>query len=245
MADVQTADAGAHGSESAGGSKPFRVFLTEDEFNAHAAGIRAAAERKAKAVLPDERAKLDAIEGELAQAKLRDAEREKNYQEATALREKSAAEKVAKAELAATKLKGVLVRNVEAQVKALASAHGAYDPEDVVVRVMPRVSVDEDGTVHVSDAPGGTVQDGLSLDTAIADLLASKPHLAATTGSGRGAGARGGASVNGAASGSPAVREAQAKFEAAKQRLAENPRDNAALAAAAAAAQQVKLAQTK
>jgi len=245
MPDTTTAEAGAHGSDGAGGSKPFRVFLTEDEFNAHAAGIRAAAERKAKAVPPDERAAIEAIKDELAQAKLRDAEREKNYQEATALREKSAADKIAKAEAAAGKLKTVLVRNVEAQVKALASAHGAYDAEDVVVRVMPRVTVEEDGTVHVSDAPGGPVQDGLSLEAAITDLLASKPHLMTPTGSGRGAGARGGASVNGAMTGSPAVREAQAGYEAALKRQAENPRDNAASAAVIVAQRKLTLAQAK
>ena len=240
-----TADAGAHGSESAGGSKPFKVFMTEEDFNSHAAGIRAAAERKAKAIPPDERAKLESIQEELAQAKFRDAEREKNYQEATALREKSAAEKVAKAEAAAARLKGVLQRSVQEQLKSLAAAHGAYDPEDVVVRIMPRITVDDEGQVHVSDAPGGTVQDGVSLESVVSDLLASKPHLAKPAGSGAGAGSRGGASVTGAVSANPAVREAQAKYDEALKAAGAAPQSSDLMAAVLTAKAALKQAQAK
>jgi hypothetical protein len=240
-----TADAGAHGSESAGGNKPFKVFQTQEEFDNHAAGIRAAAERKAKAMPPDERAKFESIQEELAQAKLRDAEREKNYQEALALREKAAADKIARAEGKAAKLTTVLQRSVQEQLKSLAVAHGAYDPEDVVVRVMPWVTIDDDGQVHVSDAPGGTVQDGVSLESVVADLLASKPHLAKPAGSGAGAGSRGGASVNAPASGNPAMREAQARYDEALKAAAAAPQSSDAMAAVLTAKAALKQAQAK
>ena len=64
MADT-TDESGATGAASGGAAKPFRIFTTEDEFNAHAAKIRHEAERKARTVTADERATMDAMTAEL------------------------------------------------------------------------------------------------------------------------------------------------------------------------------------
>jgi hypothetical protein len=238
-----TADAGAHGSDDAGGTKPFRVFQTQAEFDAHSAGIRQAAERKAKSVTPDERAKLDALEAELATHKQRDLEAAGNYEQAKAAIEKAAQDRIAKETARAQKLADRLRANVQAQVAAFASAHGAYDPEDVVVRVMPRVSVDDDGAVHVLDAPGGAVQTDLSLEQAVTALLADKAHLAKPSGNGTSAGARGSASST--VSGSPAERAARATYDEAVKAAAANPTNQGVLAAVLAAKAGLKQASAK
>ncbi len=246
MADQTPGDPGAHGSDNAGGSKPFKVFATQEEFDAHAAGIRAAAERKAKpAVAPDQLAKLEALENELAAHKQRDLEAAGNYEQAKAALQKDAEAKVAKAkdqlDRATAALRHYLV---DASLKSIAEAKGAYNPADVVAHLKDRIALGDDFGVRVYDAPGGAVQDGVSLDDAVLALLKDNPHLAKATGLGSGAGASGGKSV-GQASGSPAAREAQAKYDAAKQKVAENPRDPAASAALLAAQQQLTLARAK
>jgi hypothetical protein len=244
MADQTPGDPGAHGGENAGGTKPFRVFATEDEFNAHAAGIRAAAERKVKAVLPDERAKLDALEAELAQHKQRDLEAQGNYEQAKAAIQKAAEDRIAKEQAAREKAIAALRKHlVDAQLRALAEAKGAYNPLDVVAHLKDCITLDEDFNVRVSDAPGGTVQDGVSLEQAVVTLLKNNPHLARATGSGSGSGASGGKSVSGAMSGSPAVREAQARYEEAVKRVAAHPQNAEAAAALMTAKAALKQAQ--
>jgi hypothetical protein len=236
MADAVTAEAGAHGSEIAGGSKPFRIFLTEDEFNSHAAGIRAAAERKAKQVTPDERAKLDALEAELAGHKQRDLEAQGNYEQAKAAIQKAAEDRIAKEQATREKATQALRKHlVDAQLRALAEAKGAYNPLDVVAHLKDRIGLDDEFEVRVYDAPGGKVQDGVSLEAAVVDLLKANPHLAKATGMGSGAGAGGGKSVQSAMSGSPAVREAQAKYDEAMKAAQANPQSSALTGAVLAA----------
>ena len=225
-------ESGGTGTGTPGGAaQPFRVFATEDEFNAHAAKIRHEAERKARGLASDERAKLDELNAELEQRRQRDLEAAGNYDKAKQALEAAAKERIDKAQAAADKARAALQAHiVEKELRALALAHGAYDPEDVIARLAPRVALDEDFQVRVSDAPGGPVQDGLTMEQAVADLLKSKPHLAKAAGTGTGAGARGGASMGGTFSGSPSQREAQQHVEAAMARVREKPGDGAAAA---------------
>lgn len=240
MADT-TDESGATGAASGGAAKPFRIFTTEDEFNAHAAKIRHEAERKARGVTSDERAKLEAIEAELESRKVADLERERNYTEAMTLREKQASEKVSKAEASAQKARAAMQAHiVDKELRALALAHGAYDPEDIIARLAPRVALDDDYQVRVYDAPGGTVQTDTSMEQAVIELLKSKPHLAKAAGSGTSAGARGGASLGSSFSGTPSQREAQARVEAAKAKVQQNPNDHTAVAEFIRAQQSLK-----
>lgn len=243
MADEKPGDPGAHGSEKAGGTVPFKVFATEEEFNAHAAGIRAAAERKAKVIGADV-AKLEQMETELEERRRRDLEAQGHYEKAKEALQKSADERVAKEQARAEKAVAALRRHlVDAQLRAVAEAKGAYNPMDVVAHLKDRIGLDEDFNVRVSDAPGGAVQDGVSLEAAVVALLKENPHLAKATALGTGAGAGGGKSVSSALAGSPAVREAQARYDAALQAAAANPANAALIDAVMAAKRALKAAQ--
>ena len=83
--------------------------------------------------------------------------------------------------------------------------------------------------VRGTDAEGA-VQDGVTMEQAVIDLLKSKPHLAKATGGGKGSGAAGGASLAGGFTGSPSQREAQEKLAAAATRVKDNPNDHGAVA---------------
>ena len=233
MADDNRTDAGAHGSDNAGGSKPFKVFATQEEFDAHAAGIRAAAERTAKkAVSGDERAKMEALEAELAERKQRDLEAQGNYEQAKAAIQKAAEAAVIKERETREKAVAALRAHlVDAQLKALAEAKGAYNAADVVAHLKDRIGLDDDFRVRVYDAPGGAVQDGISLEAAVVDLLKANPHLAKATGMGSGSGAGGGKSVSGGLTGSPAQKAAQATYDEALKRAQANPQNADAMAA--------------
>lgn len=244
MAEQTPGDPGAHGSDKAGGSVPFKVFATEEEFNAHAAGIRAAAERKAKVIGADV-AKLEQLETELEERRRRDLEAQGHYEKAKEALQKSADERVSREQARAEKAVAALRKHlVDAQLRAVAEAKGAYNPIDVVAHLKDRITLDEDFNVRVSDAPGGAVQDGVSLEAAVVALLKENPHLAKATAMGTGAGAGGGRSVSSAMAGSPAVREAQATYDAAMVAAKANPANAALVDAVMAAKHALKAAQT-
>jgi hypothetical protein len=233
MADGST---GTTSVTAAGGAgTPFRVFTTQEEFDQYTNGIEAKgrqiAERRIKTATASEVAELEAARVALQAHEQKDLEAKGNYEKAKQTIEKTAAEQVDKAKAALAKAQAVARKHlVSERLKNLALANGAYDPEDIIARLEPRIVVDEDYQVHVSDAPGGAVQDGVTMEQAVIDLLKSKPHLAKAAGAGRGAGAAGGASLAGSFSGTPSQREAQAKYDAALARLKANPADAVALA---------------
>lgn len=229
MAD-DTATAGATGAAAGEPTTPFKVFQTQAEFDAHAAKIRHEAERKARNSGADV-AELDTIKAELEQRRQADLEAKGKYEEAKQAIEKAANARAEKEATGRTKAEAALRKAViEDQLKALAEAKGAYNAADVVLRLKDCIVLDSDYQVRVSDAPGGTVQDGLTMEQAVLDLLKANPHLAKPSQSGRSAGASGGASFVGAFSGSPSQRDAQAKYDAALARVKANPNDGTALA---------------
>lgn len=231
MAEQEPGDPGATGAAAGGTAQPFKVFATEADFNAHAAKIRHEAERKARNSGADA-AEIDAIKAELEQRRQADLEAQGKYAEAKAALEKAAEARVAKELAARTKAESALRKTViEDQLKALAEAKGAYSAEDVVLRLKDRILLDGEYQVRVSDAPGGTVQDGLTMEQAVVELLKANPHLAKASGAGQSAGAQGGKNLGGSFNGTPSQREAQAKVEAAKQALRERPMDNRAAVA--------------
>lgn len=226
---MSTAGTGADPGAAGGGSDtPFKVFKTESEFqehiNATEAKARQIAERRIKSVTADERATMDAMAAELEARKQRDLEAEGNYAKAKEALEKSAAERVAKEAEKRTKAEAALRKTViEDQLKALAAVHGAYDPEDVVVRLKDRITLDDEYAVRVLDASGGSVQDGVTMEQAVIDLLKLKPHLVKATGGGKGSGAAGGASLGSGFTGTPSQREAQERLARAADALKANP----------------------
>lgn len=223
MAD-STVDTGAHGSDDAGGSKPFKVFQTQADFDAHAAGIRAAVERKAsRSATPDP--ELDTLRAENESLKQAELERQGKYEEAKAAVEKKWSGETEKERAKRTKAEAALRKTViEDQLKALASVHGAYDPEDVVVRLKDRIVLDDDYQVGVRGTDAvGAVQDGVTMEQAVIDLLKAKPHLAKATWGGKGSGAAGGASLVSGYTGTPSQREAQERLAAAEAALKANP----------------------
>lgn len=231
MPDETPGDPGATGAAAGGTAQPFRVFATEADFNAHAAKIRHEAERKARNTGGDT-AELDAMKAELEQRRQADLEAKGQYEQAKAAIEKAAAVRAEKAEQAKTKAESALHRVVVAdQLKALAEAKGAYSADDVVLRLKDRIVLDGEYQVRVSDAPGGTVQDGLTMEQAVVELLKANPHLAKASGAGSSAGAQGGKSLGGSFTGTPTQREAQAKIEAAKAAVKANPSDGRAAVA--------------
>jgi hypothetical protein len=229
MAD-DTATAGATGATAGATTEPFKVFQTQAEFDAHAAKIRHEAERKARNSGAD-LAELDTMKAELEQRRQADLEAKGKYEEAKQAIEKAATARADKETAARTKAETALRKAViEDQLKALAEAKGAYNAADVVLRLKDCIVLDAEYQVRVSDAPGGTVQDGLTMEQAVIDLLKTNPHLAKAPQRGQSAGAAGGASLGGSFSGTPSQREAHAKVEAALARVKANPADNVALA---------------
>lgn len=230
MADVQPGEPGATGAAAGESGSPFKVFATEAEFNAHAAKIRHEAERKARNTGADA-AELDSLKAELEQRRQADLEAKGKYEEAKANIEKLAKAEAAKEAALRQKAEAALRKTiVEDQLRALALAHGAYDPDDVVVRIKDRIAFDADYHVGVYDAPGGTVQDGLTMEQAVIELLKAKPHLAKASGAGTSAKAAGGASLGSSFTGTPSQREAVQRVEDAKARVKANPHDHVAVA---------------
>lgn len=229
MADTTTVETGGNGSGDAG--TPYRVFQTQKDFDDFSAGMRSAIERRAAKRTGADDAELDAMKAELERRRQEDLEAKGKYEEAkkqieTTYRADTEKER-AKRLKAETALR---TRVIDTELRALATAAGAYDPEDLVVRLRERISLDDDFQVRVLDAPHGTVQDGLTMEQAVTELLKAKPHLAKATGGGRGSGSTGGASFVGTG-GTASQREAAAKMQAAQQRLASDPRDPDAMAA--------------
>jgi hypothetical protein len=229
MAD-EPGDPGATGAAAGGTGQPFKVFATKEDFDAHSAKIRHEAERKARNTGADA-AELDSLKAELEQRRQADLEAKGKYEEAKANIEKLAKAETAKEAAGRTKAEAALRKTIiEDQLRALAEAKGAYSAEDVVVRLKDRIGLDADYKVCVYDAPGGAVQDGLTMEQAIVDLLKANPHLAKAAGAGSSARAAGGASLGGSFSGTPSQREAQQQLEAARKRVEANPHDHQAVA---------------
>ena len=244
MADT-TADAGAHGSDNAGGDQPFKIFKTQAEFDAFAAGIREAAQRRASKSTGATEAELDTLRTQVSQFQQSELEAKGKYEEAKAAIQRAAEEQTSKAKAAADKAIAALRKHlIDAQLRALAEAKGAYNPADVVVHLKDRIELDEDFNVRVRSTDGsGAVQDGVSLEDAVVELLKANPHLAKATGTGTAAGAGGGKSVSGSLSGSPAQREAQAAYDKAIEAAKANPQNAAAIDAVMRAKAALRAAQ--
>lgn len=216
-----TAQAGADASDI--GGTPFRVFNSQAEFDAFSAGIRQAAERKARNVSADERAQMDAMAAELEQRKQRDLEAAGNYDKAKQALESAAQARITAAEKKLERAQAVARKAlIEEQIGTLALKHGAYDTDTIAALLSARVSLDDDYNVVISD--GTKTLDGVTLEQAVVDLLKAKPHLAKAS-AGRGAGATGGASLATSLSSTPAVRELLGEIETVKAQIAKNPRD--------------------
>lgn len=216
-----------------GGSSPFRVFTTEDEFkaeiNAAEARARNIAEREARkrqAVPPEELEELDRLRKADADRQQKDAEAKGEWdrlkQQLLADNEKAIAAERGKVDKAAGELR---VERIRRALVSAAAKHGAIDPEEVADLLERRCRLDDNYAVEVLDEAGkhayGPKGDDLTPEQLVDGYLGKKPHLVRAGSTGQGGGSRGGASVSGDAADAgltPSVAAAKTAWDEADTR---------------------------